>query len=88
MIILITEELKGICYTIAKEQKTALERKEVEADDMVRSPSFEGGYDATEHAFCFSYYDAKKPEFWFQLTLDEVNEIAAGRNVIITAAAK
>lgn len=75
MEIAVTDEFLKICSEILSEEKTAEEWKEVESDDMFQTQSFSGGYDATESAFCFSYFDEKNEEFWFQLTFDEISEI-------------
>lgn len=45
---------------------------------MFQSASFQGGFDATEDAFTFSYWDETKREWWFQLTAEEVRLIYEG----------
>jgi hypothetical protein len=85
MNIAVTDELLGLFREIVKEQKTAEEWAEIESDDMFQSESFCGGYDATEEAFTFSYYDPSSSEYWFQLTLPEVESIVAGSDVPIEA---
>jgi len=52
--------------------------REIESDDMFQSPHYEGGFDATEDAFCFSYFDSDHGELWFPLTLSEIKEAVAG----------
>lgn len=47
---------------------------------MFQSNTFEGGFDATENAFTFSFFTGGK-EYWFQLTLEEVSKIPAGQDV-------
>ena len=42
---------------------------------MFQSDHYCGGYDADEKAFCFSYYKSSNEEYWFQLTLSEVQAI-------------
>jgi hypothetical protein len=74
-----TLEFKTLCAQIVAEQKTPEQWAEIESDDMFRTPSFAGGFEAIEMAFCFSYYDSDRREFWFQLTLEEIQDIAAGR---------
>jgi hypothetical protein len=74
----IDQEFISICQKILDEQKSKEEWAEIESDDMFQTGSFEGGYDATEEAFCFSYYNENQDEFWFQLTLDEITEIVNG----------
>jgi hypothetical protein len=80
----IGKEFRDICAQILAEQKTSDDWAAEESDDMFQSVSFSGGYDADEDAFCFSYYDEQQNEFWFQLTLDEVREVAAGTRTRLT----
>jgi len=44
---------------------------------MCQEDTYCGGYDADEHAFCFSNY-IKNDEYWFQVTIREVEEILKG----------
>jgi hypothetical protein len=78
MKISITDELKTICEDIVNEGKSNKDWAEIESDDMFQTESFCGGYDADEEAFCFSYYNHNKNEYWFQLTLDEVSKVVSG----------
>ena len=79
----LTDELLGLLRQIVAEQKSNEEWAEIESDDMFQSDSFTGGYDADEEAFTFSYYADDDEEYWFQLTLDEVESIVAGRRIEI-----
>jgi hypothetical protein len=72
MEIAVSHELLEICDKILAERRTTEEWAEIESDDMFQSPSYCGGFDADEGAFCFSFYDERRNEFWFQLTLEEV----------------
>jgi hypothetical protein len=72
------EELRQICRLIVSEGLLEHEWAARESDDMFQSHAFSGGFDATEMAFCFSYYAPDGSEHWFQMTLAEVQEIAAG----------
>jgi hypothetical protein len=72
------EEFIGLAKQITAEAKSPVQWAEIEADDMFRSTHFEGGYDATEQAFCFSYYNQGGDEFWFQLTINEMIAVANG----------
>jgi hypothetical protein len=74
----IDEELRRLCSEIASEQRSEDEWSLIESDDMFQTAHFIGGFDATERAFCFSYYDGSGTEFWFQLTLSEALRIAGG----------
>lgn len=73
------DELRQICRRILAEGLSEHEWAERESDDMFQSRAYAGGYDATEMAFCFSYYAPDDSELWFQMTLGEVAEIAEGK---------
>ncbi len=75
MILEVNDELKAICEKIEIENLSLEDWRETESGDEFQSEHFCGGYDADEDAFCFSYYDANKVEWWFQITLDEVHRI-------------
>jgi len=73
----VDNELLGICRQILRGNKTAMEWSEIESDDMFQTETYEGGFDATEMAFCFSVYK-DKIEYWFQLSLNEIKNIVDG----------
>jgi hypothetical protein len=75
MKIQVDEQFFNICEKILSENKTQQEWAFIESSDMFQTRNYCGGYDATEDAFCFSYYDPDGQEFWFQLSLNEVKEI-------------
>jgi hypothetical protein len=74
------KDLMFIFENILSMEKTLEEWREIEAPDYFQRGSYEGGYDATEDAFCFSYYDENGKEFWFQLSLDDIKNIIGGKN--------
>lgn len=74
----IMEEFQDICTQIVTENKSEQEWSEIESTDMFQTRSFLGGFDATDQVFSFSYFDEQKKEFWFYLTLEEVEEVAKG----------
>lgn len=76
MTITVSAEFRAICASIIAQQRSLAAWRKNEADDMFQGERFCGGFDATEDAFCFSYYDSDRREFWFQLTLDEVASVA------------
>ncbi|CAN5596219.1 hypothetical protein BH11BAC3_BH11BAC3_44050 [soil metagenome] len=76
MIIPINEELKSICSQIIEQNLSLEEWAGIESDDMFQTNSFEGGFDATEKEFVFSYFGDK--EYWFQLSLIQVTRINNG----------
>lgn len=83
----VTEEFRNICRSICAEARSEETWSLVESDDLIQTDNFEGGYDTTERAFCFSFYDDQRSEFWFQVTLAEVNQIAAGEDVTLVGRA-
>jgi hypothetical protein len=82
MIIKVEKEFIEICKLIIKEAKSIDEWSLYESDDMFQSEHFCGGFDATENAFCFSYYDNNN-EYWFQIDLEEVKKITHGQLINI-----
>lgn len=72
------EEFRSICHAIVAENRSDEEWAEIEADDYFQEESYTGGYDAIEEAFTFSFYPPEGGELWFQLTLREVERVAAG----------
>lgn len=74
----VTIEFQEICRQILAENRSEEEWALIENDDGFQTKHYVGGFDATEMAFCFSYFDASSSEFWFQCTLAQVNEIAGG----------
>lgn len=78
MIIQVADEFLAICKEI-KDKKLSLEQwRLIESCDMFQTSSFCGGFDGIEDAFCFSYYDKERKEFWFQVDFQEVEQIVAG----------
>jgi hypothetical protein len=75
----IDDELKSITRQIIAEQKNEHEWSLIESSDMYQSSHYCGGFDKNENAFCFSYYDEKENEYWFQITLKECCLIEANK---------
>ena len=75
----VSQEFLGICQQIADTAWTNAEWAEHEADDWFQTDHFDGGYDATERAFCFSCVRPDLSEYRFQLTLVQIDEVLAGR---------
>lgn len=71
----VNDEFRDICKSILSENKLDADWVLIESDDMFQSEHFCGGYDSTEHAFCFSYYDDSGKEYWFQISLKEIPNI-------------
>lgn len=79
MKLVVNEELLGIFKNISKRNLTLTEWREIESDDEFQTENYCGGFDATEDEFCFSYYDINKVEYWFQKSLNEIEEINSGK---------
>ena len=76
-------EFVEICREIRADNLTVEEWREVESDDMFQSEHFCGGFEEGDDAFCFSYYSPDGQEYWFQITLDEAQRIAAGELIML-----
>lgn len=74
----ISEDLRAICREIVAKGKCENEWSEIESTDMFQSPSVHGGFEALELAFCFSLYSEDGQEYWFNLTLDQVEAVVLG----------
>jgi hypothetical protein len=72
------EHIREICREIVAQNKSITEWDQIESDDMFQSGPYEGGYDATEQEFLFSYYDATGTEYWFDFSLEIAQKIAKG----------
>ncbi len=77
------EELRSICRSIFAEGLSLEQWAEIESCDMFQSRSFCGGFDADERLLLFSWYTNDKSEYWFQLSIEEVEEIANGSSLQI-----
>jgi len=72
-------EFKEILKEIKSENKNLSQWRAIESSDMFQSENYNGGFDATEDKFTFSYYSDKKQEFWFEFSLEELDEILQGK---------
>jgi hypothetical protein len=79
------EEFVSLAREIVSQDKSHFEWAKIESDDMFQSTHFQGGYDATEEAFCFSHYGDAEEEHWFQLTLVEMKSVADGSRRSVVA---
>ena len=79
----IDAELRDICLEIVNMKRTEEEWSNAESSDMFQSTHYNGGYDSDEKAFCFSFFDNRDFEYWFQIPLSDVFKIASGENMDI-----
>ena len=70
-------EFIEIAKSICTENKAIDQWKEIESSDMFQKGIYIGGFDATEMQFTFSLYEDGR-EFWFQLPLGSVCDVAKG----------
>ncbi|BDD05491.1 hypothetical protein [Aureibacter tunicatorum] len=75
----IDSEFRNICSEILEHNLNLENWAEIESDDMFQTENYAGGFDGTELEFCFSYFNEKKDEFWFQFPLSEVSLIVKGQ---------
>jgi hypothetical protein len=75
----ITKEFIEICKDILIQNWTEKEWSGHEEDDWFVTNNYEGGFDANENAFCFSYIAPDLEEYWFQIKLNEVMDIVDGK---------
>lgn len=85
MKISLSEELVEILEKIKAEKKTLKEWCEIESSDMYQTQHFNGGFDADEEEFTFSYYDDAGNEFWFQFPLNVVEIALTDPNFVFFA---
>lgn len=81
----VDDELRRICEIIQTEDLDLSKWREIESDDMFQTENYIGGFDATENAFCFSYFRDPRNELWIQITIHEVKKILSGKLFIIKA---
>ena len=74
-------ELRAICSVVVERRWNEDAWSAHESDDEFQTQHLCGGFDATERAFCFSYYPNRGKEFWFQLSLPEVQRLASSESV-------
>jgi len=75
----IDRDLLTICKDILQFERSLSDWEKHESSDQFQIGHYSGGFDAIESAFCFSWYDSQNNEFWFQITLEEVKQILAGK---------
>jgi hypothetical protein len=80
-------ELRAVCSDILAADLSLEEWRATESGDHFQGDHYHGGFEALEDAFCFSYYGPDGRELWFQFTLREAAEIAAGRQTVVEARA-
>ena len=67
-----------ICQQILAENKSLEEWYEIRSCDMFQNEKYCGGFESMEDEFTFSLFDENGCEFWFQLTLEDINSIVKG----------
>lgn len=77
-VVVVPSDLRRFAQEIVRRGWTEKQWSEHESDDEFQAERVEGGFDATEMAFCFSVYDEDEREWWVQLTMPAVEALAAG----------
>lgn len=85
MKIKIDDEFKALCKKIVNMNLKIDQWNNIESDDMFQTTNYEGGYDAIEQAFCFSFYDKQRNEYWIQISLDQMQDILVDKLKYIEA---
>lgn len=75
----VNNELLEILNKIASEAKTIEQWKEIESSDMYQTTNYCGGFDSIENEFTFSYHDENSTEYWFQVSLDDIDQLISGQ---------
>jgi hypothetical protein len=74
-------QLREICQAIAARQLSLAQWEAVESSDEFQTGRIEGGFEAAEGAFTFSYFEVGGGEWWFDLTLERALAVASGESV-------
>lgn len=74
-------ELRTICSSIIERRWNEGTWSAHESSDEFQTQHLCGGFDATERAFCFSYYSSDGREYWFQFSLVEAEQLASSAMV-------
>lgn len=75
----IKPELFSICKEILIDSLELKNWRLIESCDQFQTKYYSGGFDATEDEFTFSYYDPNGDEYWFQLSLSDIDSIVKGK---------
>lgn len=75
----IADSFVELCKQIVSESKSLDEWYEMRSDDMFQSEKYCGGFESMEDEFTFSLFKDNGCEYWFQLSLEQVEEIAQGK---------
>ncbi len=71
----IEPEFISICKLILQENLSLMEWSNNESSDQFQTERYCGGFDGTENEFTFSYFDEDENEFWFQLSLLDIENV-------------
>lgn len=74
-------EFLSLCNDILDENLDLENWRLIESSDQFQTDNYCGGFDAIENEFTFSYYDEEKKEYWFQLSLEDVQKVRDGEIV-------
>jgi hypothetical protein len=81
----VDDQLRQLCAEIVAAGLSLETWRATESSDQFQRERYHGGFEELEDAFCFSFYPPAGGELWFQITLEEAGEIAAGRQDQVAA---
>ena len=82
---IVESELRDICSDIVDRDLSVDEWREAGSTDEFQGDRYQGGYDAEEDAFRFTYFGTDSTELFFQFTLEEAADIAGGGQKAVEA---
>lgn len=81
----IDEELLHLVKKIQETNLSEDQWAEIESSDMFQSKHYCGGFDADENEFCFSFFTEERGEYWFGITLEDVEKIVDAEKLYVDA---
>jgi hypothetical protein len=78
----VDSELISICDNIKRMIDEGRDWNATESSDEFQSKNYCGGWESIEGEFTFSYYN-QGHEYWFQLSLQDIEDILIGRKKFI-----
>jgi hypothetical protein len=77
------DDLRKICLEIVITGRTTADWDQNECYDIFSAGPYEGGYDASERKFIFSFYAADGTECWTGFDLEAAAKIASGERHLL-----
>ncbi|APZ47430.1 hypothetical protein BW723_14550 [Polaribacter reichenbachii] len=74
----INNEFILICKEILRENLDLKEWNLIESCDQFQTENYCGGFEGIEDEFTFSFFNKNREEFWFQITLSDIEKVEKG----------